>query len=378
MDLAVLGQDPRYGGGAAAQMESFIAGALDAGRRPQLFFVSHPSLSAEPIRSELLDVAGTQVPFARVAAVQQFLGGRLLARRLVGARSTWVAATTASYGAATLGEQTRPVGCWIATTLAAEARAQRRGLPWSRRVAASINSPYLCRIEREVLRRATAVYATSISSRSEIADASGLDEGEIGVLPIPVDTSAFVPVSHDRWLDGLAAPTLLFVGRATDPRKNVGLLLRAFALVRKSLPEARLAFAGTPPPGPLPEGATALGYVSELPAVLAGSTLLVLPSLQEGFAIVVAEALAAGIPVLTTPCGGPEEMLRLSGGGTVLSGFTEEEFAATAVAMLGDVGALTAARVRAREFAERELSLEHFSSRLGRALAEVDDTATPA
>jgi len=374
LDLAVLGQDPRYGGGAAAQLESFMTGALEAGRRPQLLYVAQPALETETVASPLLDVPGSHVPFARVATAQQLLGGRRLALQLRGARSVWVAATTASYGAAALREA-RPFGCWLATTLAAEARVQRQGLPWSRRIAATINSPFLRRIERDALRRAAAVYATSASSRTEMAEASGLDEREIGVLPVPVNTASFAPVSDDLWRDGLARPTLLFVGRATDPRKNIGLLLRAFALIRESLPEARLTLVGTPPVGPLPEGATALGYVSDLPSVLAGSTLFVLPSLQEGFGIVVAEALAAGIPVLTTPCGGPEEMLRLSRGGTILTSFGEEEFATTAVAMLGDAEALTAARVRAREFAERELSLEQFARRLGGALDEVDNAS---
>jgi glycosyltransferase involved in cell wall biosynthesis len=371
IDLAVLGQDPRYGGGAATQLESFLAGAIDAGRRPQLLYVSHPSLVNEPVRSTLLDVPGVHVPLAHVAAAQQLLGGRRQAGRLQAARSVWVAATTASYGAAAL-RGAQPYGCWLATTLAAEARVQRPELPWSRRVAATINSPFLRHIERDVLRGAAAVYATSASSRAEIAETSGLNEREIGVLPVPVNTSSFAPVSDDLWRDGIAAPTLLFVGRATDPRKNIGLLLRAFALIRKSIPEARLNLVGTPPGDQLPEGATALGYVADLPAAFAGSTLFVLPSLQEGFAIVVAEALAAGIPVLTTPCGGPEEMLRVSHGGTILNGFSEEEFAATAVAMLGDLEALTAARHRGRDFAERELSREQFARRLSGALDEVD------
>ena len=193
------------------------------------------------------------------------------------------------------------------------------------------------------------------------------------MLPVAVDTESFTPGSEERWRDGLAAPTLLFVGRAADPRKNLGLLLRAFTLIRRSLPEARLVLVGAPPAVPLPDGATALGYVPELPPVVAGSTLFVLPSLQEGFGIVVAEALAAGIPVLTTPCGGPEEMVRDFGGGTVLAGFGEEEFAATALAMLEDAEALASARLCARKFAERELSLGLFAHRLGEAFAEVDD-----
>jgi glycosyltransferase involved in cell wall biosynthesis len=377
IDLAVLGQDPRFGGGAAAQMAAFMTGAVEIGRRPQLFFVSHPALTEEPVRLRELDVPGVQVPLARLAAAQQVLGGRRLAREIHGARSTWVSATTASYGAAAA-TSGRPFGCWIGTTLAAEARAQRRDLPWSRRVAATINSPVLRRIERDVLRRAEAVHATSISSRAEIAEASGLAESEIRLLPIPVDTTAFAPVSDDCWRENLRAPTLVFVGRATDPRKNVSLLLRAFRGIRKTMPEARLVLVGIPPHCALPDGATALGYVSDLPRVLAASTLFVLPSLQEGFGIVVAEALAAGIPVLTTPCGGPEEMVRISGGGTVLSGFGAEEFAAAAIGMLGDTGALTAARAQARDFAERELSLDRFSARLRRAVDEVDAAAPPA
>lgn len=372
IDLAVLGQDPRYGGGAAAQLERFLETATELGRRTQLMYASHPALASRAPGSPILDVPGIRVPLARVAAAQPLLGRRSVARRLEHARSVWVAATTASYGAAAA-LTGRPYGCWIGTTLQSELRAQRRGLPRSRRLAAYVNSPVLRRIERDVLRRATAVYATSASSRAEIADASGLDEVRVGILPIPVDVNAFLPIDDAAWRDGLTTPTLLFVGRASDPRKNVGLLLRAFPRIRKSLPEARLVFVGTPPGGTLPAGVSVAGHVHDLPSVLANSTLLVLPSLQEGFAIVVAEALAAGVPVLTTPCGGPEEMLRSARAGTVLAGFTEDEFAMAAVSMLEDPDGLAAARKRGREFAERELSLERFRQRLERVLAEVGD-----
>ena len=65
------------------------------------------------------------------------------------------------------------------------------------------------------------------------------------------------------------------------------------------------------------------------------ASLFVLPSLQEGFGIVVAEALASGVPVLVTPCGGPEDLVRDSHGGEVLSGFDPRELADRALALLG-------------------------------------------
>ena len=49
---------------------------------------------------------------------------------------------------------------------------------------------------------------------------------------------------------------------------------------------------GDPPQGPLPDGVAALGRVPSVAEALRRAALLVLPSLQEGFGIVVAEALA--------------------------------------------------------------------------------------
>ena len=99
---------------------------------------------------------------------------------------------------------------------------------------------------------------------------------------------------------------LVFVGRANDPRKNVGLLLDALPL----LPGVRALLVGEPPDTPLPERAQATGVVPSIAPFLRRGTMLVLPSHQEGFGIVGAEAMAAGLPVVTTPSGGPEALVR--------------------------------------------------------------------
>ncbi len=107
-------------------------------------------------------------------------------------------------------------------------------------------------------------------------------------------------------------------------------------------------------------------------APLRESSLLVLPSWQEGFGLVAAEALAAGVPVVTTPSGGPEELIRSSRGGRVLAGWDAEELAETVASLLGDAGTLLRMRAAGREHVVREHSPARFHSLLAAALAAVD------
>jgi glycosyltransferase involved in cell wall biosynthesis len=297
-------------------------------------------------------------------AGNQLASAARIAPRLRAAQSIWVVATSASYGfAATLSG--RPYACWVVTGLADEWAGRRHGLPASRRLALRVNAPILRPLERRVLRKATRVYAVSPWSRGSIARAGGLAEESVGILPIPVDLDRFTPASDEDWRRTLEEPVLAFVGRGDDPRKNVRLLLDAIAL----LPGVRLLLIGAPPRGPLPERVEATGVVPSVVPYLHRATLFVLPSLQEGFGIVAAEALAAGVPVVTTPCGGPEALVAESGGGVVLSGFSPEELATTVRGLLDDVDRLSEMRRSGREHVLREHSPTRFRELLGRALA---------
>jgi glycosyltransferase involved in cell wall biosynthesis len=340
-DLAVLGPDPDFGGGGAALLQAFLAAATALGRKPEIHHGRMPS------RSRPLDAAN-QVAF-----------GREVAPLIRNARNVWVVATSAStgYGAALSG---RPYSAWLATGHEDEWAGRRPGLRASRRLAIRVNAPVLRRLERRVLAGAQRLYGISPSSARSIARAGGLDEPAVGVLPIPVDLDRFTPSAG--WQETLADPVVVFLGRANDPRKNVGLLLDAVS----RLPGVRLLLVGDPPDGPLPERVEATGFVPSIAASLQRGTLLVLPSYQEGFGIVAAEAMAAGLPVVTTPSGGPEALVRNSGGGVVLSGFTPEELATTIGDLLADPAGLGEMRRRGREYVVRE----HSSARLRELLAE--------
>jgi len=109
----------------------------------------------------------------------------------------------------------------------------------------------------------------------------------------------------------LRRPYALFVG-TIEPRKNLASLIEAWlALPGELRSEYELIVAGPAGWGEhqLLErlragiaGVRYLGYVpeSDLPGLTAGATLLAYPSLYEGFGLPVAQAMAAGVPVLTS------------------------------------------------------------------------------
>jgi glycosyltransferase involved in cell wall biosynthesis len=337
-------QDPGFGGGSAALVRAFASGAEELGRSPELLYPRF--------------VPG-------VDSLAQLLAARRLRGRIRHARSAWVVAAAAPYGYAAA-RSGRPFAAWLATSLDAEWDSRRAWLPRPQRLALALNAPLLRRLEREVLHRAAQVYAASPATAASLPVRAR-------VLPIPVDVERFTPEAEARWVERLAAPTVVFVGRASDPRKNVGLLLAAFELLRESVPEARLRLVGQPPAVALPAGVHAAGPVASVAAELRKASLFVLPSRQEGFGIVVAEALAAGVPVLVTPCGGPEELVRSSNGGRVLEGFDPAELSETAAELLHDPARLAGMRRAGREYVVREHSAPRFRELLAAALRELDD-----
>jgi glycosyltransferase involved in cell wall biosynthesis len=354
-DLAVVGQDPGFGGGALAQMDAFMAAARGAGRDPELLYVPHPSFHPGVHRAAL----------DRVEAVRVLRGSRRLAPAVRRSKAAWVVAPLAQHGlAASLSG--RPYACWVGTSLAAENAGRRAGLALSRRVALHASAPALARFERRVLAGATRVFATSTSSRIDVARAGGLDAAKVGILPLPVDAAQFAPEDDEQWLTRLEQPIVAFVGRGDDPRKNLALALAALPLLRRQIPRARLRIIGRNA-APSTDGIESLGDVPSVAEPLREASLLLLPSRQEGFGIVAAEALASGVPVLATPCGGPEELLQASGGGRVATGFDPAELAELAARMLGDPETLLQMRHAGREYVERE----HSPERLRRLVAEL-------
>jgi glycosyltransferase involved in cell wall biosynthesis len=97
--------------------------------------------------------------------------------------------------------------------------------------------------------------------------------------------------------------TWLFSGQLIE-RKGFDVLLQAFALASAREPRLRLLVAGEGElrPGRTPERVELLGFVpwEQLPELYARADGLVIPSRHDGWAMVVNEAFAAGLPVIGT------------------------------------------------------------------------------
>lgn len=384
LDVAIVGQDPRFGGGFRTMATAFWNAATEIGRSPHLFFLSRghalrlvpPGFSSLSPRRELFHepFEATALPstLPELDAVNQVVGGLRLARRVRAARTVFVVATTAPYGFGAVAAR-RPYALWLATGLESEWAARRRGLGRSRRIALELNRPVLRMLERLVIRRAQVVFALSPFARETVAEAGGVTLDRVRVLPAPIDTELLAPVADTVWEATLGAPVIVFTGRANDPRKNFALLAEAFELVRRELPDARLRVIGEPPRQPSGEGVELLGPMANRDIVepLRTSSVFVFPSLQEGFGIAVAEAMAAGVPVVVTPCGGPEELVRASGGGVVLDGFGADELASTLLELLRDTARLRAMRTAGREYIARRHAPTAFEQAVARALEEL-------
>jgi glycosyltransferase involved in cell wall biosynthesis len=176
---------------------------------------------------------------------------------------------------------------------------------------------YPARLAR-MAREETVTFIAISENIRQAALAAGLAESRIVVLPIGIDPSRFVP-------DGVPVaqrrPTILFLGRLVE-KKGCTYLLEAFARLRTQLPQAELVIGGDGPEREkLAAQAASIGGVRFVGAftrelattLLAEARVFCLPSVTaesgdaEGLPLVILEAQASGIPVVTSARGGATE-----------------------------------------------------------------------
>jgi len=187
-----------------------------------------------------------------------------------------------------------------------------------------INSRFNMLCERRVYgaRGLRVVIAVSRSVREELAHFYGLDGARIPVVYNGVDPAVYHPERRNEWRlqvrreFGISAdaPTLLFVG--AFERKGLRYVIEAMRLIPDL--RARLLVVGRG----MGSGWSAIaagagvtdrvvfaGHHADTERFFAAADLFVMPTLYEPFGMVIAEAMASGLPVITSRLAGAAELI---------------------------------------------------------------------
>jgi len=205
----------------------------------------------------------------------------------------------------------KPKCIFVATRVNEERKARLAKTIGIRKLWLSYMTEVASKLETKALMVMDHVFAESEYTRQLLA--SHVNETKLSLGFPGIDTNLFHPIKHYN-----AESYILSVGRFADPRKNIRLLLEAYRKVRANNESApRLVLAGLE--GPLPKDwqlAIDWGVADfidvrtnvstyELAELYRNASLFLLSSDEEGLGIVILEAMASGLPVISTHCGGP-------------------------------------------------------------------------
>jgi glycosyltransferase involved in cell wall biosynthesis len=203
------------------------------------------------------------------------------------------------------------------------------------------------RWERANTARADRVVVPSRYSAAVAHDVYGIPRSKLAVVPEPIDLvdwrRRFAEAARAR----AARPTVLSVARMY-PRKRLDDLLRATAVLRERIPDAQVRIVGEGPESAslralhrelrLGDAAVLLGEVTRqtLAVEYVSAHCFCLPTVQEGFGLAFAEAMAAGLPVVACRAAAVPEIVEDRRTGLLVNPRSPGELAAALETLLTD------------------------------------------
>lgn len=176
-------------------------------------------------------------------------------------------------------------------------------------------------MQTQVARRLEHIITVSHRSRQDIGRAFGIDPDRIHVIHNGIDTETFRPepsIARNPW-------QLITTASADQPLKGTQHLIPAFATLCERFPKLKLVFIGRPKPGGTTERLIdryrvrdRIRFLHGIPPdqirhLYASSAVAVVPSEYEGFGLPAGEAMACGVPLVSTDGGALPEVVGNAG-----------------------------------------------------------------
>ena len=230
------------------------------------------------------------------------------------------------------------------------------------------------RMQTRVASRLQHIVTVSQRSKQDICRAFNIDPDRIRVIHNGIDTETFRPepsIARNPW-------QLITTASADQPLKGTQHLVPAFASLTRRFPRLRLVFIGRPKPGGETEALIQRHGVGEkirfvhgigadeIRHLYASSAVAVVPSEYEGFGLPAGEAMACGVPLVSTDGGALPEVVGQAG--RVVPAADSEALAAA----IGDLLTMNAAAREEVGLTGRQHILDNFSwTRAATAMTDV-------
>lgn len=240
---------------------------------------------------------------------------------------------------------------------------------------------------RLALRRRDRVVAVGEAVRRALVANEGIPEGRIEVLYNGIDTDRFVPPSPGeraaaRRELGLSPDDLAVVQVARlDYLKDHPTAVRAVGRVARQRPGVRLLLVGEGPERDkieaevrrlgLEESVLFLGLRKDVGRLLGAADLFLLTSTSEGIPLTIIEAMAAGLPVVSTDVGGTAEVVVEGQTGSLAPARDDAALAGAILRLAGDPALRRRQGEAGRQRAKDRFSEQAMAERYDRAYREM-------
>jgi glycosyltransferase involved in cell wall biosynthesis len=176
-------------------------------------------------------------------------------------------------------------------------------------------------MQMQVARQIPRHITVSQNSKKDIVAQMGVDADTLHIVPVGVDQKQFRPMPHIQRVPG----RLMTTASADVPLKGLTYLIEALAKIRTEREDAHLVVIGRPRhKSAVPAQIERLGLTGAVEFVsgvsderivelYAEAEIAVVPSLYEGFSLPAIEAMACGVPLVTTTGGALPEVVGTPG-----------------------------------------------------------------